>query len=477
MYYIYKYSHTNGYTFKMAEIIESDELLDTVPDESYLESKVHRVLGRSLSREVSRESQYSEKELNVSIFKTLNKSYSQESTNGISREDFIGQLLRVKNEINVRFEDLLCKVEQRKNELLTEIENLANDFMRNTDKFEKERRKINDVISKADELGNESVDLRDKINVSSRRRMSQLSREQANDWDVDLIWREYSELIENLGEIKVTQTPNYLVRNEHFSLPVLHGKQEKEMGWATGICLDSSNLYVADSENNCIQIYTQDGGHVNQLRSQKMNWPWGICTRDEIIYVTLLGSHSVAMFNLKGDCLATCGGKGSGSDKLNKPSGLDVFGSDLFVCDQDNHRVQVFDSRKLSHRRKITLHSSNHPNDCVVMGKELLVLTLSDPCMHSFTLSGELLRQFISWGPGKEVTSSNFFTVDRLRNIIIAELGGNCLKVFSYEGTFLSKITCNGALNQPRGIGLDQGGQIFVSHRGKVGRSSVILTC
>ena len=475
--YIYKYSHTNGYTFEMAEINESDELLDTVPSDSYLDSKVHRVLGRSLSRDVVSDSQNSEKELNTSIFKTLNKSYSQESTNGISREDFIGQLLRVKNEVKERFEDLLFRIERRKIALLTEIEILAEDFMRNRDKFENERKKINDVISKAEELGNESVDLRDKINLSSKRRMSQLSRQQANDWDVDFIWREYSELIESLGEIKVTQTPNYLMRNEYFSLPILHGKSEKEMGWATGISLVNNNLYISDSENNCIQIYTQEGEHVNQLRSSKMNWPWAICSRGDVIYVTLLGSHSVAMFNLKGDCLASCGGKGSGSEKLNNPSGLDVCESDLFVCDQDNHRIQVFDSKKLSHRRKFSLHSSNHPNDCVVSGKELLVLTLSDPCMHSFTLSGELLRQFISWGPGKEVNTSNFFIVDRLCNIIIAELGGNCLKVFSYEGTFLSKITCNGALKEPRGIGLDASGQIFVSHRGKVGNSSVILTC
>lgn len=460
----------------MAEINESDELLDTVPTD-ILDSKIHRVLGRSLSHEVVRDSQYSEKELNTSIYKPMNKSYSQDCTNGISRRDFIGQLLRVKDEVRERFEDLLCKVEQRKNSLLMEIEELANDFVRNRDKFENERKKIGDVISKAEELGNESVDLRDKINISSKRRMSQLSREQATDWDVDFVWKEYSELIESLGEVRLTQTPNYLMRNESFSLPVLHGKGEKEIGWATGIALDSSNLYVADSENSCIQIYTQEGDHVHQLRSPKLNWPWAVCTRGDVIYVTLLGSHSVAMFNLKGDCLASCGGKGSGSEKLNKPSGLDVFESDLFVCDQDNHRVQVFDSKKLSHKRKIHLRSSNHPNDCVVSGKELLVLTLSDPCMHSFSLNGELLREFISWGPGKEVTSSNFFTIDRLCNIIIAELGGNCLKVFSYEGTFLSKITCNGALNQPRGIGLDAGGQIFVSHRGKLGHSSVILTC
>ncbi|KAI6646302.1 hypothetical protein LOD99_9254 [Oopsacas minuta] len=480
--YLYKYPRRGLYSIvgaraPMAKLPENEEYVKNIQNDEWdvFDTKVCKILGNDFipEDEIDNDS----KLLNTSLFKPLNKQHSQTSSNDFYQEDFMMQLLHVKEKIKKKFDHLLFIVEQRRLTLLSHVERLAEDYTRKNEAFEKERSKISDVISMADELGNESADLRDNIRRSSKRRMSQLSCSNAITWNIRFKWKEYSELIEDLGKVEVTHNPNYLLRNESFPTSIHHGSRDNEIKWATGLALANNNIYVADSEDNRVQIYTQDGEHVTQLTSPKMNWPFGVCVKGEMIYVTQCGTHTVGLYNSRGVCFATCGGKGNGSDKLNRPSGLAVDESDLFVCDQDNHRIQVFDSKKLSHKRKISSQSFNHPNDCSVCSKELLVLTLSDPCMHSFTLRGQLLRQFLSWGPGKEVTSSTFFTVDHLGNIIISDLGGNCLKVFSYEGAFLSKITCNGALNQPRGIGLDSSGQIYVSHRGKVGNPSVILMC
>ena len=391
--------------------------------------------------------------------------------------DFMSELLRLKGQIKKKFGNLAYIVEQRKITLLSQVEKIENDFLRRKEGVSNERKKILEVIQMADELDNGSTELRDKITRSSKRRISQLSSSSGISWNVKLEWTDYSEAMLQLGELKLSQKPNYLMRDDSYSLPISHGKGDDQVGWATGVAINKNQIYVSDSENNRVQVYTLDGDHVSQLKTPKMNWPFGICVRDDYIYVTQLLTHTVGMYSVKGECIGSCGGKGNGTDKLNKPSGLAVFNSELFVCDQDNHRIQVFDSKKLSHKRKISVSSFNHPNDCQVSGSELFVLSLSDPCMHVFALSGQLLRQFLSWGPGKEVTSSTFFTIDELGNIIISELGGNCLKVFSNDGALMSKITCNGQLNQPRGICMDSGGQIFVSHRETKGDTSVLLMC
>ena len=459
----------------MAESSEKENSNVDIETDTF-DCKVNKLLGQGVSFEEVRTTKFREKR-SFSVDSSSRSQSLRESTNEPHGRDFISQLLKLKAEVKKKFDNLLYTVEQRKITLLSQIEKLADDFMRRRDGVETERKKIRSVIDMADELGNESTELRDKITKSSKRRMSQLSCSSALNWEVKLEWTDYCNAIQQLGEIKFSQKPDYLMRNESYSIPIHHGKGDEQVGWATGLTIYKNQIYIADSESNRVQIYSLDGDHVTQLKPPKMSWPFGICVRDELIYVTQLVTHTVGMYNTKGDCIFSCGGKGNGTDKLNKPSGLDVSNSELFVCDQDNHRIQVFDSKKLSHKRKISVSSFNHPNDCCLSGSELLVLSLSDPCMHTFTLGGQLLRQFLSWGPGKEVTSSTFFTIDSLGNIIISELGGNCLKVFSYEGTFLSKITCNGALNQPRGICLDSNGQIFVSHRENKGDLSVILMC
>ena len=465
----------------MAEYDEKENF-DISNETDDFDCKANKLLGQELNLDNLKSNFRKPRSCSFDSIPTPPSSYripqnARDSWNEPHPQDFMSQLLRLKGEIKKKFDNLSYIVEQRKINLLSQVEKIASDFLRQKDGVDAERSKILSVIEKADELGNGSTDLRDKITKSSKRRMSQLASTSAVNWDIKLEWTDYSEALLKLGELKLKQNPNYLMRNESYSVPIRHGKGEHDIGWATGIAISKNQIYVADSENNRVQIYSLDGDHVSQLRTSKMNWPFGICVRDEYIYVTQLVTHTVGMYNAKGECFATCGGKGNGTDKLNKPSGLDVFNSELFVCDQDNHRIQVFDSRKLSHKRKISVSSFNHPNDCQVSKCELFVLSLSDPCMHTFSLNGQLLRQFLSWGPGKEVTSSTFFTIDDFGNIIISELGGNCLKVFSYAGSFLSKITCDGALNQPRGICLDSNGQIFVSHRETKGDPSVVLMC
>ena len=450
--------------------------------------KVDQMLGQG-TRERSRTCSIDFGELDIRVHDTKKKkgltqssSFDQSYSGHLKRNvnapvDYLSQLNLIRGLVTKRIDRLVYVLQERKVTLLHEIDELEAKHREVMEKYETERKTIENLIEQANLLGKDS-ELRDQITRSSQRSLCKHACTSAICRDAKLLMKDYCNELENLGRITVSDHPNYTMRNQSCSFPVKHGKGDTEIGLGAGVSVADRLVYVVDSENNRVQVYSLEGNHSVQMKNlPKMNWPFGICVVGELVYVTQQQSHTLCMYSTSGELLSQAGGKGTGSDKLMKPSGLDVFESDVFVCDQENHRVQVFDARKLSHRRKMSIPSFNHPTDCHVAGSELLVLTMSDPCMHAFSLDGKHLRQLISWGPGKEVTTSNFFTVDKFGNIIVSEIGANCLKVFDRFGFFISKITCNGTIHQPSGVGLDSDGQMYLVHAGHKSQSGMVMMC
>ena len=93
----------------------------------------------------------------------------------------------------------------------------------------------------------------------------------------------------------------------------------------------------------------------------------------------------------------------------------------------------------------------------------------SSPPFHLqiFTLEGELVRCLIKQS---EIRISYFFSIDQLGNIIVTDLTGNRIKIFSKEGEVLHTITSDmlpgdQKFNYPAGVAIDRHNRIIVAHR------------
>ena len=107
-----------------------------------------------------------------------------------------------------------------------------------------------------------------------------------------------------------------------------------------GIACDSSGkVYVADSGNSRIQVFTADGLFLMILRhyKSKLLWPAGVAV-DSVMGVIFVSEHEgdrISIFNDEGQFLMSFGG-------VSRPIGLAVDTSGvLYVCDQGN-RVIMF---------------------------------------------------------------------------------------------------------------------------------------
>ena len=123
-----------------------------------------------------------------------------------------------------------------------------------------------------------------------------------------------------------------------------------------GLAVDAQgNLYVADTWNHRIQKFDKDlkyltqwGNPASDLKNPRPTDFWG--PRDVTVdaqgnvWVADTGTSRVLKFDANGTYLATLGGPGTETGKLNEPVGVEIAANgDIYVADAWNARIQRFD--------------------------------------------------------------------------------------------------------------------------------------
>ena len=216
------------------------------------------------------------------------------------------------------------------------------------------------------------------------------------------------------------------------------GKKGKEVGEflnITGIAIDNyEQLYVADSDLNCIQKFKLDG---------------------EFIYK--FGSY------------------GSDNGQFDSPHGLLVCYSKLFVCDRHNHRIQIFIHEEWSYtigQQGTEPGSFKEPIDLSLSNNEdqIFVTDNKNHRVQVFTLDGQFLRVFGNLKGISSTLQKNpvgiFISSDGYVLITCCHHTG-CIMVLDEDGTFVSAIEGsyqgNRRFNYPCGIVMMDNGQIIIA--------------
>ena len=163
----------------------------------------------------------------------------------------------------------------------------------------------------------------------------------------------------------------------------------------TGIAVDNKGyLYVADSQLHCIQKFTLNGQFVSQF-----------------------------------------GSEGTNEGQFNVPCGLVLSQSELFVCDCNNHRIQVFKNEIFSYtfgQCGTEFGCFNCPRDLMLNSNEdqLFITDERNHRVQVFTPSGQFLRIFGNFTdiPFKMQRGAGiYFTPDN--HLLISSYGNHCVGV------------------------------------------------
>ena len=379
-------------------------------------------------------------------------------------EVFLTDLIHCKEEIVRRLEEIERRVSERKQILLAEIARIQ-------ERYEKtlEARRAVQKLEKSRETIIKSVgDLFTK-NTTQQGILKQLDDE-INGWKLSLeVFENVSvsfngenevlSCIARLGQIRYEGGADYELRTK----PSLFLKPSQKVGFESlcGVSVDTNgNIYSTDRKR--IIIFSSDTTEVRYIEDQHLKSPFGICVRNDSIFVTDINTNQLSKFKCDGTSQKQVGSKGSKDTEFNQPSGLDIDSDNLiYICDLYNNRISIYDTdlqwKKIVKHNDLTL-----PHDIKI--RDNLFILYQWHCLCILSKSGELINKLPNIADN--VKSAFWFCLDKTGNILISDRDGGVIKIFTPTGmlkhTLGSDLQDNGLsyCHRPRGIAVSPDGKI-----------------
>jgi YVTN family beta-propeller protein len=115
-----------------------------------------------------------------------------------------------------------------------------------------------------------------------------------------------------------------------------------------GICLSQGLIIVTDPYGHRLRVFDQQGKLVRSIGNGQgrgdgqLQLPWTVAADGDEIYVVENDNHRVSVFKTDGTFVRKFGRKGDGNGQMRDPMGLCLDGGFVHISDQYNHRVVVF---------------------------------------------------------------------------------------------------------------------------------------
>jgi len=144
------------------------------------------------------------------------------------------------------------------------------------------------------------------------------------------------------------------------------GNEPGDFNRPEGMCVDAQDrLYVADSCNHRIQIFSRDGklirtyGKAGSGRGE-LSYPYDICVDSAgRQYVCEFGNSRIQIFDANDRSIEIIGGPGAEPGQFSNPWGVALDSSgNLYVADSQNHRVQKLIRKQSLARLDVPLDAS-----------------------------------------------------------------------------------------------------------------------
>ena len=253
---------------------------------------------------------------------------------------------------------------------------------------------------------------------------------------------------------------------------------DRRMGGPFGIAFGKDGMWaVADHSNHCVYIFDSQDQVVRKIGSKgkgngEFDSPAGLAFDDDNnLYVVCRYNHRVQKFIISGQFLLQFGNEGEGNGQLNCPLGITVHNKRVYVADQCNHRISVFQcdgnfSQTIGQSGEIKC-----PFDVAVTNNQLLVANYGGHYISIFTLDGNYISKFGKHGTGRgDLYHPVSLTIDMYGSSIVTEDGNNRVSVFNKDGVFIhcfgSKGSAEGQFSDYGGIALSPNGSIYISDHG-----------
>ena len=386
----------------------------------------------------------------------------------------ISNIESMRDQIESDFDDIVSKVQERKLELLNELDKMKDKLLSDNEatedminKIETENDFSRNKFDKSEFM--ESIheeNIKQQINILKKLYYHRTKHYMIHyEWDNDMV-QDFSKL----GKIELKEV-NYHNKTTPIIQSSKKGSNSGEI-YPFGVTVDdkSNNIFVADYESNRVQVFDSNGKYLYKFGDNepgKMNRPRGIVIHEDKVYVSQWDGKRVNVYDVKGNYIDQFGNHDIESQTINIPTGLAVShkNGDIYVCDLNKDVVFVYTNEL---KYKVSFGKSNlfSPRDIKLTQDRIYVLDGGNPCIHIFNTDHSYSHSIVSRGSDGQVGYSLFFTLDIEGNILISDNERHLISVFTHEGELIHEIgEGSDIFYYPFGIVIDRMNRIIVVDR------------
>ena len=215
-----------------------------------------------------------------------------------------------------------------------------------------------------------------------------------------------------------------------------------------GIAINSrGEMITSERHGHQISICDIRGQKIRTFGSygdspEQMIQPAGIAIDNaDNIYVS--SADKLQKFTSSGELIKCVGQSGSKEGEFNAPRGVTLYDNQVYVCDRDNHRIQVFDLdlnfiRSIGSRGK-GRGEFNLPLDVKFdSAGNVYVAEFRNTRVQVMDINGHFLRAFGQEGKGKLRGPSALHIIDNF--VYVSDFIGHCIVVYETSGQFVTSF-------------------------------------
>ena len=365
--------------------------------------------------------------------------------------------IEVEQLIRSNFDRIIGAATERRDQLLAKLNDMKLDYL---NKEETRRKQVSELEKMIKQLREMNIEQNPIVKLKEEQIKNLLKELKKYENPTPVPVPGYSseglesllEQLRGFGAVEEIGTP-YRERINPVKKYGIKGKEKGELHYPNGITLyRNESIYIADTNNSRIQIFSTAGEFVAEFGKEQLNSPYSVALNDKWVFVSDCSYNAVFKFQITNNKYVCQSAKG----EVNCPYGVTVYtNGEVLVADCYNNRIAILNS-ELKLVRKIGKDKLKHPRD-VKMNKNNIFVADNNEInnIHIFTKSGEIIRSFIKLDKG---TGDIYLSFDLYNNIIVSDFYSNSIQIYTINAQLIHKIVCK---NYSTGIAVDNNNNII----------------
>ena len=365
--------------------------------------------------------------------------------------------IEVEQLIRSTFDRIIGAATERRDQMLVQLNDMKLDYLKKEETRKKQVSELEKIIKQLKEMNIEQNPIV-KLNEEQIKNLQKELKKYENPTPVPfpaVSTEGLESLLEQLrrcGTVEELRGP-YRERINPVKKFETKGNKKGELYYPQGLTLyRNESIYIADTDNSRIQIFSTAGTFVAEFGKEQLNRPYSIALNDKWVFVSDYRHNAVYKFQITNNKYVCQSAKG----ELNNPLGITVdTNGEVLVADYYYNRIAILNS-ELKLVREIGKDQLRYPHDVKINKNNIFVADINEiNNIHIFTESGDIIRSFIKLDNG---TGDIYFCFDLYNNIIVSDCRSNSIQIYTINGELIHKIVCN---SYTRGIAVDNNNNII----------------